>query len=269
MSAPITLGEIYRFPLKSGMAEVLTEAQIEPRGIQHDRRWMLCDADGVFITGRQLGNLVRWMARCDGQGLVLQHPSGELLHVPMPPASAQRIRVRIWSDHVQALPSPDPVNQVVSRWLGRTAILVYMDNAASRRVDAVHGEPSDEVSFADGYPFLIISQAALDGLNARLVQPLPMLRFRPNFVLHGALAHAEDLWRRISIGALSFDLVKPCTRCVFTTVQPEDGARDPLGEPLNTLKSYRRSPNGIIFGMNAIARGFGTLRTGDEVTVLS
>jgi hypothetical protein len=144
-----------------------------------------------------------------------------------------------------------------------------MDATCVRAVSPDYGQPGDEVSFADGFPLLLISQAALDLLNTKLAAPVPMLRFRPSIVVTGTQAHAEDDWKRIRVGAIEFDVVKPCIRCVFTTVDFTRGEFDPGGEPLRTLLTYRRTPAGVSFGQNLIPRGVGTLRTGDAVEVLA
>ena len=263
------LSAIHLYPIKSGAALSLDNAEVEARGLAHDRRWMIVDPDGRFLTGRELPPLVRLQAVPTPDGLRLQAPGATPLTLPFPPASAPRRTVSIWDDTVDAIDGGDDAAAWLSAWLGREVRLVHMDAAASRPVSLTHGQPGDEVSFADGYPLLVISQAALDGLNQRLTQPLPMLRFRPNLVVAGSAAHAEDAWRRVRIGALVFDAVKTCVRCVFTTVDPERGEIDRSGEPLRTLKTYRRSPRGITFGMNLIARGSGTLRVGDAVDVLA
>jgi uncharacterized protein YcbX len=143
-----------------------------------------------------------------------------------------------------------------------------MDEAAQRPVRADYGQPGDVVSFADAFPLLLISEASLAGLNARMAQPVPMARFRPNLVVAETAAHAEDDWRRIRIGVLEFDVVKACTRCVFTTVDPATGNFDPGGEPLATLKQYRRTAAGVTFGQNLIPRSFGQISVGDRVEVL-
>jgi uncharacterized protein YcbX len=137
------------------------------------------------------------------------------------------------------------------------------------KYDGKYGNDDDEVSFADGFPLLLISQAALDQLNAKLAAPVPILRFRPNLVVAGTAPHAEDGWKRIRIGTIEFEVLKPCTRCVFTTVDFERGAFDAAGEPLRTLTKYRRSPDGVTFGQNLIPRGAGTIRVGAPVEVLA
>lgn len=262
------LSAIYIFPVKSCAGLASMSAVVEPRGLEHDRRWMIVDANGRFLTGRQLPRLVLVHATPTAAGLHLQAPDATPIDVAFPTPSSIRRSTTVWDDSVDALDGGDVAAHWLSDLLERQVRLVFMDPRAVRAVEPEFARPGDEVSFADGFPLLVLSQSALDGLNARLDTPLPVLRFRPNLVVEGTASHAEDGWRRVRVGSVEFDAVKPCTRCVFTTVDHERGAFDPSGEPLRTLKTYRRSAAGITFGMNLIARGTGTLRVGDRVEVL-
>jgi uncharacterized protein YcbX len=263
------LSAIHVYPIKSCAALSPTVAELEARGLAHDRRWMIVDAAGRFVTGRQVPRTVLIRATPRVGRLALDADGAQPLDIPVPPHGAPRRDVVVWKDTVDAIDAGDLAAHWLSAVLAREVRLVYMDASAARPVNPTRAQPGDEVSFADGYPLLLISQASLDALNARLAQPLPMLRFRPNLVVSGAQPHAEEAWKRIRIGAIEFEGVKPCVRCVFTTVDPARGEFDPSGEPLRTLKTYRRSPDGIVFGTNLIARGLGTLRVGDAVTVLA
>jgi uncharacterized protein YcbX len=190
-----------------------------------------------------------------------------LLSVPFPQTAATLL-VKVWKSEVAAKPA-DSADVWLSEFLQQPVRLVHMDAGVARPMTDAHSQAGDEVSFADAFPLLLISQAALDGLNARLAKPVSMLRFRPNLVVDGAPAHAEDGWKRIRIGDVEFDVAKPCTRCVFTTVDPLRGERDPDGEPLRTLIGYRRSGDGVTFGQNLIPRSPGTLHVGDALEVLA
>jgi uncharacterized protein len=258
----------YIHPIKSCASLKRDALDIEPRGPHGDRRYMVVDADGRFITGRKLPRMVLVRAEPREHGIVLSAPGMPMLPVDEPPPSASRMEVAVWGDSVAALAAGVRADDWLSTFLGTPVRLVYMDEAASRSVDPDHARPGDEVSFADGFPLLLIGQASLDHLNERLSTPMPITRFRPNLVLGGAAAHAEDRWCRIRIGGIEFDVIKPCTRCVFTTVDPATGAFDASGEPLATLKTYRRGERGITFGVNLIARGNGPLRVGDPVVVI-
>ncbi len=253
MTTP-TLCAIHVFPIKSCAAWIRDEAEVEPRGLAGDRRWMVADANGRFLTARQHPRLTLVNAREDGDALVLSVPGMPSLRLS-PPQSEARIETTVWKSTVQAQVADAAADAWISAFLGLPARFVHMDAACVRAVSPDYGQPGDEVSFADGYPLLLISQAALDALNARLERPVPMLRFRPNLVVAGTGPHAEDDWKRIRIGAIEFDVVKPCTRCVFTTVDYERGEFDPAGEPLRTLARYRRTPQGVTFGQNLIPRG--------------
>lgn len=267
------LSALHCYPLKSAAGVAVETLDIAARGPRHDRRWLVVDADGRFVTARQVSELVLIRARILGHGLRLSAPGLNDLDVTLPAPDATRQRVSIWKDTVDAPIAGAAADAWLSAYLRQPVRLVYMDDDARRAIDPAYARPGDEVSFADGYPLLIISQAALDGLNARLADagraPVAMAQFRPNLVVADAAAHDEDGWKRVRIGAIEFDAVKVCTRCVFTTVDPIGGARRADGEPLNALKGYRRTPSGITFGMNLIPRGTGTLRVGDAVTVLA
>jgi uncharacterized protein len=267
----LTVSEILIYPVKSCAAMRLEQASIEALGLANDRRWMLVErATGKFITGRERGELVLLRATPSAVGFHLSAPA--LADAPLDiiaGMSTARRKVQIWRNEVDAQLADAECNLALSRWLGQDIELVHFDQHSRRALDPTYARPEDQTAFSDGFPLLLISQASLDGLNARLQSALPISRFRPNLVIAGVeFAHAEDQWRQIQIGAAIFDVVKPCTRCVFTTVDAETGKRDPTAEPLNTLKSYRRSADGIIFGMNLIARSPGTvIKRGDALMV--
>jgi uncharacterized protein YcbX len=263
------VASLHLHPLKSCAQLDVDALDITPRGPAGDRRWLAVDADDRFITARQRAEMVGIRALPRPDGLRLDAPGLPTLHVPLPSASAPLRRVVIWRDQVDAVDAGDVAAAWLTRYLGDSARLVHMDALAQRAVDPDFARPGDEVAFADAYPLMLISQAALDALNARLTAPVPMARFRPNIVVADSAPHAEDGWRRVRIGGVEFEAVKPCTRCVFTTIDPGTMARDPGGEPLRTLATYRRIPAGIAFGMNMIPRGTGTVRVGDTVAALA
>lgn len=257
----LTLASITLYPVKSVAGVAVDAAPVEPAGLAGDRRWMLVDPDGRFITGRQLPELVRVRLGVDADG-TLTLPDGRRV---APAAAGQSRAVSIWRDAVTAL-EPDPAASAwFSERLGRPVQLVCGDPAAPRPVRGPGADAGDIVSFADGYPVLLISEASLADLSARVGRPVEMARFRPNLTVAGGTAFQEDGWSVVEIGGIRFDVAKTCTRCVFTTVDPLTGERSADGEPLQTLKSYRRSGDGVIFGMNLIPRGRGAIRVGDPV----
>jgi uncharacterized protein len=268
-----TLASIHIFPIKSCAPVTLQKSAVEPRGLAKDRRWMVVDANGKFVTGRDQARLTLIRALPDGNGLGLSAPGLPDLQVPAPPADGARVQTAVWGASVSPQLATEEASAWISAHLGAPCRLVHMDAECRRgmkaKYEGKYGTDDDEVSLADGFPLLLISQAALDQLNAKLAKPVPMLRFRPNLVVAGTPPHAEDGWKRIRVGATEFDVLKPCVRCVFTTVDFERGERDPTGEPLRTLTSYRRSPDGVTFGQNLIPRKLGTLRVGDPVEAIA
>lgn len=263
------VGSLHIHPLKSAAALDVNALDIVSRGPVGDRRWLVIDAADRFLTARAESRLVLIRALPQGDGLRLLAPGCAPLEV-IKPSGVVRVDVRVWDDQVNAALADDGAHVWLSAFLGRPVRLVHMDAASRRMVDPTFGAEGDEVSFADGYPLLVISRAALDGLNARLAQPISMSRFRPNVVVEACAPHAEDSWRRVRIGSVVFDAVKTCTRCVFTTIDPVTAVRDQAREPLATLGTYRGAGDGVgvLFGMNLIARGKGTLRLRDAVEVL-
>ncbi|MDT0498755.1 MOSC domain-containing protein [Algiphilus sp. W345] len=263
-----TLSGLYIYPVKSCAAVSVQQVGVEPRGLAGDRRWMIVDATGHFITGREQPRLTLIHAHRVESGLTLSAPGQPEIVVARPDSAAARAPVVVWHSEVQALPAAPEASEWISRFLGRPARLAYQDAAAQRLIGSSRVHPDDEVSFADAYPMLLISEASLAGLNHRIGRELSMLRFRPNLVVSGTSAHAEDEWKRVRIGAVEFDVVKPCARCKFTTIDPETAERDPRGEPLRTLATYRRVGSEVMFGQNLVARSGGGLRIGDTVEVI-
>jgi uncharacterized protein YcbX len=264
------LSDLYLYPIKSTAPLPVRDAVVEPRGLADDRRWMVVNPAGRAVTGRELGRLTLVRARPVPQGLMLEAPGMPALTVATPPAGGESLTARVWDSDVPARAADAEADAWLSDFLMEPLRLVHMDDTTARLIDEPQARADDIVSFADAYPLLLVTQASLDGLNARLPQPVPVLRFRPNLVVSGAPApHAEDAWRRVRVGEVEFDVVKPCSRCVFTTVDPQRGERDPAGEPLRTLSRYRRTEQGVLFGQNLIPRSTGRVRTGDPVEVLA
>lgn len=260
---------IYVYPIKSTAAIAATEAVVEPRGIIDDRRWLVTDAQGDFLTGREFPNLVRIRAARTAQGLRLGAPAMPDIELAIPHSKAARLPVSIWDDRCLALPAGDAADAWFAKFLGMCCRLVYMDTDCVRLLSGSRGLAADQVSFADNYPLLGISHPSLDDLNARIGEPMDMRRFRPNIVFDNCAAYAEDDWRRMLIGDVEFDGVERCSRCGFTIVDPDTAERHPAQEPLRTLGRYRRGPSGAVyFGRNLIPRSPGTVHIGDQVVIL-
>ena len=262
----VALCGLYRYPVKSLAGEGLDECRLDGFGLERDRRWMLVDREGCFLSQRELPRMALITPRLRPGGLLLQAPEMPELAVPYPRGEGERVEVRIWGDRCAAQSGDPAAHAWLSEFLGRECRLVYMPDDFVRTVDQRYARPQDRTAFSDGFPLLLIAQASLDELNSRLHEPLPMLRFRPNLVVDGCAPHAEDGWRRIRIGESILRLVKPCSRCKITTVDPytaETGS-----EPLKTLAGYRRKGSQVYFGQNLLHDGPGVLRLGMPVEVI-
>jgi uncharacterized protein YcbX len=268
MKDRLLLQDIFIYPIKSLGGIRLTEANVEEKGFQYDRRWMLVDQNGRFVSQREFSSLALLQVEIQENGLRVFHKKQTQLAVfiPFPQAEGPEIEVVIWDDQVVGKVVSKSVGDWFSDFLGFKVELVKMPESAQRKVDPRYAVNGEAVSFADGMPYLIIGQSSLDELNSRLETPVPMNRFRPNLVFSGSEPFLEDKLRKIRIGSVDFQIIKACARCVLTTVDQETGEKGK--EPLKTLATYRTVKNKVMFGQNVVALGGGTVRIGDELIPL-
>jgi uncharacterized protein len=261
------LSAVSVYPVKGAAGISLERASLDSFGIRHDRRWMVVDGSGTFTTQRDCARLALLGTALEADALVLRSEHAGVVRLPLQPDPGPVRRVRVWEDEVEAVDAGAEAAAFVSAHLDRAARLLYMPDSTVRQVDPAYARPGDRVSFADGFPLLLISQASLDELNRRLAEPVEMARFRPNLVVAGAAApHAEDTWRALRIGDVECDVVKPCARCVVTTINQSTAVAG--REPLHTLAQYRRWDGKVWFGQNVVHRGAGELQVGDVVEIL-
>jgi uncharacterized protein YcbX len=266
----ITLHSLHVYPLKSARGIDLAAAELTATGLAGDRRWMLVNADGRFLTQREQPQLARVRTALQGSALLLGAPGLPSLSIDGAASGVPR-RVRVWNDECEALDAGDAAADWASRAIGTDCRLVRFDARRARlSPEAWTGGIAAPNQFSDGFPLLVTTLASLAQLNGRLAAPLPMNRFRPNLALAGLEPWDEDRIAELRIGPARLRLVKPCTRCRITTIDQDSGT--PTGEePLQTLKGYRYDAalRGILFGVNAIIlAGVGaTLRAGDAVEV--
>ncbi len=260
------------FPVKGLRGIDVPVRRLGPRGLDGDRRWMVVDSSGRFLSQRTHPRmvLVETELLAEGDLLRLHAPAMPPLELPARPEGSDRasgapLSVTVWNDALE-LPAPSPdADAWMSAFLGDPVRLVYQPETARRPVDPAYA-PGAEVSLADGYPILLASEASLDELNRRLAEPVPMDRFRPNLVVAGATEpHAEDGWTRFFLGDVPCLGVKPCARCAVTTVDTRTGEKGK--EPLRTLARYRGHDGKVWFGQNVVPEGTGTVRIGDPVRV--
>lgn len=266
MENQLIIQDIFIYPIKSLGGIRLSEAVVQQKGFQHDRRWMLVDDEGMFITQREYPQLALLAVTLGDNELVVSHKKelGKIVKVPFDLASGRELTVTIWDDQILAKTVHPDLDQFFSGFLGFKASLVVMPENSHRKVDPRYAVNDESVSFADGMPYLIIGQESLNDLNSRLENPVSMDRFRPNLVFSGGTPYLEDSLREIKIGEVEFQIVKPCARCVLTTVDQDSGVKGK--EPLKTLSSYRTISNKVYFGQNVVALQTGQIRVGDAIS---
>ena len=252
---------LFVHPVKSCAGIAVPEARVTARGLEHDRRWMVTDGEGTFLTQRELPEMALVRVAIHDERLVVARDGLPRLPLPFVHDDGERVVVTVWDDRVRAV-AHEEGSAWFSRALGRDVRLVCMPDDVRRPVEAKHARAGDVVSFADAFPLLVVNQASLaalgDGVDAR--------RFRPNVVVGGAPAWAEDDWRALRAGELTLRTPKPCARCTIPGIDPDSAAI--TKEPLPTLARMRTRDHRLLFGINAIPDGEGTLRVGDPVAAV-
>lgn len=259
------ISEIWIYPIKSLGGIRLKNARVSPKGLHLDRRWMLVDENNQFLTQRVHPKMALFKLHLDSDQLAIRFKEDTLV-VPVAAPVEREVQATIWDDTVTV----NELGNHYARWfsdrIGFPCKLVSFPEENARPIDPrFRLNEQNHVSLADGYPLLIIGQASLDDLNKRLAKAVPMNRFRPNLVFTGGQAYEEDTWRDFKVGATRLVGVKPCARCVLTTVDQETAAKG--AEPLATLSSYRKVENRVLFGQNVIPIDYTTIQEGDEITV--
>ncbi|MBD2102296.1 MOSC domain-containing protein [Leptolyngbya sp. FACHB-261] len=265
MSQPL-LSAIYVYPVKSCAGIELDAAHLDTWGLRYDRNWLIVDEKGSFLTQRAFPRLALIKTALEPDSLRLTSPGMPEFSVPLAPIASERLSVTVWDDQCQAVDQGSAAAEWLSTFLETPCRLVRIGEGYDRPVEPDYISEPAQVSFADAYPLLVISEASLRDLNARLEIPLPMNRFRPNLVVFGCEPYAEDGWRAVRIGNATFRGVKLCERCAITTTDQATAERGK--EPLVTLATYRRAKSGVVFGQNLVHTNIGEVRRGDAVEVL-
>ncbi|WP_119070826.1 MOSC domain-containing protein [Rubrobacter indicoceani] len=265
---PASVTALHHYPVKSCAGTGVDHLTADAPGPVHDRRFMLVDGDSTFLSQRRAPELARvkpGISEGDHPELLVDAPGMEKLTVPLGPdgETGKRSRARIWRDTVEVSATTPGADEWFSQYLGARCRLVHLPETSTRPVDPDYGRAGDLTTLADGFPFLLISESSLEDLNSRLEDPVPMNRFRPNIVVSGTEPYEEDGWTHLRIGEMEFRVVKPCSRCVITTVDQATGKKGK--EPLTTLATYRRTPRGVLFGQNLIHDAPGRISVGDRV----
>jgi uncharacterized protein YcbX len=262
------ISELYIYPIKSLGGIKLDNAVITDRGIKHDRRWMLIDANNRFISQRECAKMALLKTHISADYLTVTNTSdNSSINIPLTPPKKEAIQVTIWDDDCTGQLVDNDIDTWFTNVLGRDIRLVYMPDSTARFTEPAYAPADSITSFSDAYPFLLIGQSSLDDLNNRLNSRLPINRFRPNIVFTGGTPYQEDLMNSFTINNIAFNGVKLCARCIMITIDQTDAS---IGkEPTKTLASYRAKNNKIYFGQNLVHSGGGTISVGDELAVLS
>lgn len=257
------LTALFIHPIKSCRGIRLEEARVTDRGLEHDRRFMIVDESGTFVTQRTEARLSSVTTAIDGDSLTVSASGFGEIRIALEVETGDTRDVVVWRSRLSARVEREG-SAFFSALLGKPLSLVYMPDDIVRPVNPDYGRPTDRTSFSDGYPFLLISEKSLADLSDRVGTQMVVERFRPNLLIDGDAPYVEDRMTTFDVGDVRFHGVKPCERCVVTTIDPTSGA---VGkEPLRTLAKYRRGPDGgVLFGMNLVHDGPGSVRVGDEV----
>jgi uncharacterized protein len=259
------ISEIWSYPIKGAKGISHEEAEVDKRGIVNDRRWLITDLSGKFMTQREFPKIALISVRVEINSLVLNAPEMPELRFSYK-VSYGKLDVTVFDDTCEAELMKPQANEWLSQYLQTDCQLVYMPDDSLRQVDLRYAQPGQITSFTDAFPFLLISEASLLDLNRRMEYFLPMNRFRPNLVVSGALPFAEDTWKLIRVGGILFEIAKPCARCTVTTVNQDTSERGK--EPLKTLATFRQLDNKIYFGQNLLHLDMGKISVGQKIEVL-
>ncbi|HEY0652557.1 MAG TPA: MOSC domain-containing protein [Chryseosolibacter sp.] len=265
----LTLREIWIYPVKSLGGIQMEKANAMGKGLEFDRRWMLIDEHNMFMTQRVHTQMAMFKLTLSDRNITVAKKNAERESAITFSADSipvgEKMRAKIWDDDVEVFEVDPGLSKWFSTHLKMSCRLVTFPEKNPRPVDPKYKVNNEHVSLADAYPFLIIGQSSLDDLNTRLKEPVPMNRFRPNFVFTGGAPFEEDTWREFKIGDKRFVGVKPCARCVLTTVNQETGEKGI--EPLFTLSTYRKREAKVLFGQNLVGVDTGIVRVGDKISV--
>ena len=265
----IVVTELRTYPVKGFRGVPSASAEVTPCGLEADRRWMVVDANGKFITQRIINAMATITATVDGVALLLAADGAPDLLVAASTLLPE-VTVNVWGHQVQAVDCGDGAAEWLQARLGRPCRLAYMADPRARPVDPAYGGlPGDHVSFADGLPILLTNMASLADLNTRIADGIPMARFRPNIVVNGDVPWAEDDWQNLQIGSLRFRANGSCPRCAVSTIDQMTGVRSPDNEPIRALGGFRRDVTGqVLFGRYLTPLDGGTIRVGDALSVI-
>ncbi len=257
------ISELYIHPIKSAAAIAVDSLTYIDLGPKYDRQWVLVDQNGTFISQRSLPKLCFIRPSVKGSKLTVEAPGQPPIHVTH---NGEQSKLSIWNDQVVGQDCGNEIAIYLSEYLGKPCRLIEVSPATQRLVDTNYAKAGQLVGFADGFPTLIANKASLEEFNGHLESPIDMRRFRPNIVVDGDQPYVEDQWRSLQINKIRFDLVKPCSRCIMPSINPETAGKDM--QVNDVLLKTRRRDGKTYFGQNALHQGVGKISIGDVVELI-
>jgi len=256
--------ELHVYPIKGcgGISRGMVE--IDDYGLMGDRRFMVVDDQGLFMSQRKHPEMCRIRTLGEGGFLTVSFKGLDDLVID-PTMGANNIPVQIWDDEVMAADLGEAASLWFSQALGQKTRLVTIGREYSRNVQISDTDYSSKMHFGDACPILVTTTASLEELNSRISKPVPMNRFRPNLVIDGTDPYAEDTWKYIQVGDQLLQFGKKCGRCTVTTIDQETGETGM--EPLKTLSTYRKEGSKVCFGAYYFPITKGLIAVGDEVII--
>ncbi len=261
-----TVAELWTYPIKSCAGVRAEQLQLGPLGPAGDRRWVVvCPQTGKFLSLRDTPQLSQVQPNPVDRGLLLTHRGNSVspLRVDERDVAERAQSLTVWGSTCAGLDAGDEVAQWLSQAVGRPCRLWRFDDVHGRKIVDKVAPQTPTTGFADAFPLLVLTVASVAHLNERLTEPIDARRFRANVLIDGAQAHAEDAWQEMVIGNVRLSLVKPCARCKSIKVDPDTATVS--SEPMRTMLGYRKTEDGVMFGVNALHHGPGILRQGDRV----
>lgn len=263
----LRISELTVYPIKSARGIAVDTMTLGKLGPDFDRRWMLIDQNGKFITQRQQAKMCLIGTQLKDQHLIVSAPTMPDLEITHTHSLDQALRQStVWGTAVTGYDCGDDVAEWFSAFLEKPCRLIYMPDDGERKVDTAYANDGERLAYADGFPLLVASQSSLDDFNSKLGIKIGMERFRPNIVISGCEPYAEDHWQKLCIGDIELSLVKPCSRCIIPSIDPQSATKQM--EVNEALMRHRRRGNTTFFGQNALYQQFGTIHVGDDVTIL-
>lgn len=266
----IKVSELITYPIKSTRGINLESCLVNEKGLLHDRHWAIVNAENKAVTAREFPQLLKIKTNIKSNTLEITLDGKPELEVPLDITSTTIEDIKIFSQTGTATFVSKEADLWFSNYLDQESKLIFMNHQSHRIVlEKYGGKEGDVVSYADQAPILLLSEATMEELNSKMETPKTIKHFRPNIVLKGGVPNQEDQWKYIKIGACEFEVIQQCIRCVFTTIDPETTEKDKNAEPLKTLATYRKHPDGgVSFGVHLVPRKLGAININDEVEVV-